>query len=254
MINENLTIQNPTKELKESGMTLTNAIAQHYKQASDIDSGKALSIAKSVVATITNNSYLCDCAKKNTGSIIDCINQAISLGLTIDANQYCWLIPYNTKVDGVWTKKIQLQVGFKGYIYKINKSFPNTKIQACLVKEKDVVEIKKVENNDIVNHTYSDPFSKESKNIIGAYCIITFADGKSIVETINRADIDLIKSKSKTKEDGVWEEWEGEMVKKSVIKRACKVHFPAEVSSLEEYDNKQYDIIPKTKSLEDMNK
>ena len=86
------------------------------------------------------------------------------------------------------------------------------------LKEGDTVEIKKVGNNDIVNHTYSDPFSNEEKKIIGAYSIVSFSDGKSIVETIDRREIDLIKSKSKTKEkDGkltVWQEWETEMIKK----------------------------------------
>lgn len=253
---QELTIPNNKDDVREKG-SLTDAIASYYLQNGNIDSGKALAIAKSVVATIKSNDYLKTIAMGNIDSLIDCINQAISIGLTIDANQYCWLVPYNCKVGNQWIKKIQLQIGYKGYIYKINKAFPSSKVQAVMVYKGDEVDIKKIDNNDVVNHTYNNPFDKD-KDVEGAYCIIRFADGSSFVETIGKDELDLIKSKSKTKEkDGyktVWQEWYSEMCKKSVIRRACKSLFPSELAELNEIDNEQYDLKqPKTEGLEKLN-
>jgi len=250
--NKVLTIPNNKNDVREKG-SLTDAIASYYLQNGEVDSGKALAIAKSVVATIKSNDYLMKIAMGNTDSLIDCVNQAISIGLTIDANQYCWLVPYKCKVDNQWITKIQLQIGYKGYIYKINKAFPSSKVQAVMVYEGDEISINKVDNNDIVNHTYSNPFDK-NKEIKGAYCIISFDNGSSFVETMGKEDLKLIQSKSKTKEGGCWTEWKSEMCKKSVIRRACKSLFPSELADLNSIDNEQYDLKqPKTQGLDDVN-
>jgi len=255
MENAQLTITDNKDEVKQAG-SLTNAIANKYLQNGNVDSGKALAIASSVVATIKANSYLMDLVKQNMDCTIDCINQAISLGLTIDANQYCWLVPYKCKEGNQWITKIQLQIGYKGYIYKINKAFPNTKVQAVLVYKGDEISISKVNNNDVVNHKKcSNPFiEKKDCDIEGVYCIIHFQNGMSFVETMSRNEIDLIKSKSKTKDGGVWAEFYGEMAKKSVIRRACKSLFPSELADLNTIDNEQYEMVqPKTKGLDDLN-
>jgi phage RecT family recombinase len=59
--------------------------------------------------------------------------------------------------------------------------------------------------------------------IIGAYAIFRAATGAVIHrEILTRSDIDKIKSKSLTKNDGVWGEWEPEMARKSAIRRGIK--------------------------------
>src|SRR5690606_4123369 len=39
----------------------------------------------------------------------------------------------------------------------------------------------------------------------------------------------------------IWDAWLSEMVKKSVVKRACKTHFKDLVADIEEIDNENYD-------------
>jgi len=222
------------KRLENRHLTLTDFVASEYRQSMGIDSGKALKIAYGVVSTISSNPYLQKIAKENIGSVVDCVRQAISLDLPVDANQYCWFIPYGNKVT--------LQIGYKGYIYKIKKIYPNTQFQVNLVYEGDEIKVKTKDNNDYVDHERVNSFSKSNDKIIGVYTIITFDNGKSVVETMDKKEIDLIKSKTKAKDGGVWKEWYGEMAKKAVIKRACKIHFSGEISNLDEFDNKQYDI------------
>jgi len=242
--------------------TMTDFVANIYREGTDFDTGKILTIARSVIATIKKSPKLLEIANNNREGFVNCINNAISLGLPIDANQYCYLVPYNCNINGQWSKTLQLQIGYKGYIYKIKQSFPNAIFQASLVRKLDEIKVYKEKNNDYVDQKYNSPLSKKNNDIIGAYCLITFLnnnDTKSVVEFLDKEDLDLIKSKSKTKEGRkdkygkiiltIWQEWEGEMCKKSAIRRACKVHFPSETKDLNEFDNKMYDITPKQKKL-----
>lgn len=260
-----------TEEIKgdKPQLTMTNVIANIYRAGTDYDTGKILTIAKSIVSTIKNNNNLFSIAKNNKKNLIDCINQAISLGLPIDQNQYCYLVPYKCNINGKWIKRLQLQIGYKGYIYKVKQNYPNAIFQASLIREKDTINLYKEKNNDYIDHKYGSPLSKENNVVLGAYCIITFLNNgknKSIVELLDKEDLDLIKSKSKTKEDRkdkngktiltIWQEWYGEMCKKSVIRRACKVHFSAQVKDLNEFDNQMYDVSKKpskTAGLEKIN-
>ena len=267
-------VQKIEKKEDKPKRTITDVVSNIYREATEYDMGKVLTIAKSVVSTLQANPKLNKIAKSNIGSLVNCVRQAISLGLPIDANQYCYLIPYKCKADN-WKEKLTLQVGYKGFIYKILKAYPNIKIEAKIVMEGDEIEVYKKDNNDYINHKYIDPLNLKNlnreekiKKVKGAYCILTFPNGKTIIEIIDREQIDLIKSKSKTIDNrknkyngeielSVWQEWFCEMCKKSVIRRACKIHFSAEVVDLNEFDNKMYDITPKkpnkTAGLEEAN-
>ncbi|MCK5633327.1 recombinase RecT [bacterium] len=225
---------------EERKQTMTDFVANIYRQATEFDAGKILTIARSVIATIKKDNKLLSIAKNNRDNFVNCINNAISLGLPIDENQYCYLVPYG--------QKLQLQIGYKGYIYKIKQSYPHTIFQASLRRELDEISFYKEKNNDYIDQKYN--LSAENQKIIGAYCIITFLFNnttKSVAEYLDRKELDKIKGKAKTKL--IWNEWEGEMCKKSAIRRACKIHFPSETKDLNEYDNKMYDITPKPKKL-----
>jgi len=230
---------------EERKKTQLEVISNMYREATEYDAGKVLTISKNLISILRQNSKLHEIAKRNIGSLVDCVRQAIGLNLTIDSNNYCYLIPYKNI--------IKLQIGYQGYIYKVKQNYPDVIFQVSLVKEGDEVVIHKEKNNDYVDHKYTNPFNNEEKKIIGVYSIITIKD-KTIVNFMNRKEIDNVKSIAKTKD--IWSKWEGEMCKKSIIRRACKVHFSSEIKDLNDFDNQYYDVSrpSKTKGLEDLNK
>lgn len=64
-----------------------------------------------------------------------------------------------------------------------------------------------------------------SKNIVAAYCIITFGDGREIAEimTIEQIKMSWLKSKNNASSDtSVHSQYTEEMAKRTVINRACK--------------------------------
>lgn len=96
----------------------------------------------------------------------------------------------------------------------------------------------------------------KSKNITFAYAIGKLADGSTIMEVMDREDLDYIRSLSETykafvagklkKEFVIWINFEGEMYRKTVLKRLCKYLPKTEqwnrVNEAVQLDNEEYSI------------
>lgn len=59
-------------------------------------------------------------------------------------------------------------------------------------------------------------------NMIGVYAVAKMKDGAAYVEIMNKAQIDKIRSVSRSKDSGPWVQWYDEMSRKSVIRRLSK--------------------------------
>jgi len=134
--------------------------------------------------------------------------------------------------------KISVTYNFQAYKNLVLNIYPESIIDIQLVYKDDDIFFKKDSGKVIYEHTITDPFAVK-KEIIGAYCVIKNKRGE-FLETINKDDIVKFKAVAKTKT--MWNEWEGEMVKKSIIKRACKTHFKDIVQNVDEIDNENYDL------------
>jgi recombination protein RecT len=161
--------------------------------------------------------------KCTPASIVKCILTAARLGLSLDPNiNHAYLIPYGDQC------KIEISyIGLADIIYKENGII----IDARIVRVDDDFEVV----NGKVNHKYN-PFSKA--DIIGYYATGRYPDGRLQTEFMNLDDIAKVRSKSKG--GNVWNEWEEEMGKKSVIRRLSK-HLPKTGNSgkVIEFDNKK---------------
>lgn len=200
-------------------------------------------IASEIIAVRNSNEKLMQCTEK---SIIQCMRDALTLGLTVNKNNFCWLVAYGSQAT--------LQIGYKGYIHKIKKIFSDTTFNVGLIYEGDEFI---VSENEQVGAKYTlnrkDPFAKD--NLKGVYCYIKI-NNRGYLEIMNKQELDLVRSKNQAEKYGkesAWSEWYGEMAKKTVIKRACKIHFAQEIKDLEEYDNKQYNLQSKVIGLEELN-
>jgi len=134
--------------------------------------------------------------------------------------------------------KVIVDYNYQAYKNKMYNIYPETKFDLQLVHQGDKFEFKKDSGRVTYTHKLVDPFS-DQKTIMGTYCIIKNNRGE-FIEILNRTEIEKMKNVAKTK--NIWETWYGEMVLKSVIKRACKRHFKDKFANIEALDNENYDL------------
>ncbi len=130
-------------------------------------------------------------------------------------NRECYAIPYGNN--------LQFQTDYKGEIklakkYSIN---PIKDIYAKLVREGDEFEEAIKEGRQIVNFK---PKSFNNGNILGAFAVALFQDGSMIYETMSVDEIEHTRTKfSKMPNGQAWKDSRGEMYKKTVLRRLCKL-------------------------------
>lgn len=134
--------------------------------------------------------------------------------------------------------KLMVSYNYQAYKNKVLVIYPDSLFDVQVVYQGDDFSFRKESGRVIYSHSINDPFS-DHKTIIGAYCVIKNTRGE-FLETINMEEINKMKNVAKTKV--IWDAWFGEMVKKSIIKRACKLHFKDLVASIETVDNENYDL------------
>lgn len=134
--------------------------------------------------------------------------------------------------------KVLVSYNYQAYKNKLLMIYPDSKFDQQLVNEGDEFSFKKESGKVFYTHKINNPFHT-NKNIIGAYCIIKNERGE-FIETLNMDDINKMRSVARTQK--IWKTWFGEMVMKSVIKRACKRHFKDVIRNMEEVDNENYDL------------
>jgi len=151
-------------------------------------------------------------------------------------------------VDRIFIDGETITIGFRGkllitYNYQAYKNlllniYPETIFDMQIVNDGDSFSFNKENGKIIYSHKINDPFAL-NKKIIGTYCIIKNSRGE-FLETLNMQDIEKMKAVATTK--NIWNDWQSEMVLKSVIKRACKRHFRDIVVNAEKIDNENNDL------------
>jgi hypothetical protein len=59
---------------------------------------------------------------------------------------------------------------------------------------------------------------------------------------MSKKEIDKVKNTSKMKNGGIWGTWEIEMIKKSVVRRGCKLMFAEAIAGINEVDDRFFDL------------
>lgn len=143
-------------------------------------------------------------------------------------------------------KHITLQSTGISYDYIAYKNkmllvYPESQIDMSLVFAGDTFDFRKESGKVFYSHKIADPFKASSKDadIIGAYCVVKNNRGE-FLNTLNKLEIEKHRKVAKT--DYIWKAWFGEMVLKTIIKKACKQHFDDVFTKIEEIDNENNDI------------
>lgn len=171
-------------------------------------------VARVALNSIRKNPKLCQCAPE---TLCMAIMEASSLGLEIDQRGQAYLVSFWNSKTG--TYDVQLITGYKGLIDLVYRSGKVSSIMAEVVGENDKFNVT-LGLEPKLEHV---PNLAGRGEIIAAYAVAIMKEGQKQFTVILREDIDKIRNASKSKDSGPWKDWESEMVKKTVLKRLCKM-------------------------------
>ena len=143
-----------------------------------------------------------------------CLGKGAYLGLDF-FNGECYAIPYGGNM--------QFQTDYKGEIKlcKRHSKNPVKDIFAKVVREGDFFE-EEVDSGIQKVRYKPQPFS--DNQMIGAFAIVLYKDGSMLYDTMSKKEIEKVRDTySKAKDSQAWKDSTGEMYKKTVLRRLCKL-------------------------------
>ena len=183
------------------------------------------------------------------GSIAEAFKTSIEVGLPVNAYQLAYLTKYG--------RELTYHIGYKGYLYKIRQLRKGAYVEVHLLWSDD--EFSYQSQSGRAEYTYKPAKSVRSDfgNVTGGFVYMAWSqNGReySCVHTMSRQELDEAKRASKAK-NGPWNNWPGEMMKKVILRRACKLEFISDpdMERIIEIDNKEYDRPSQTPQTEQIN-
>ena len=165
---------------------------------------------------IAGNEYSMRIAMGNRQSVINAVTNVGAIGISLNpAKRQAYLVPR----DG----KICLDISYMGLLDLAIQSGSIMWGQAELVYTQDRFELHGFDKPP--SHA-RDPFAKERGEITGAYVVVKTREGDYLTTCMSIDEVLDIRNRSaswKQGQKGPWKTDEGEMIKKTVIKRAYKL-------------------------------
>ena len=155
-----------------------------------------------------------DFSKCEPNSVVRTLMKGAFLGLDF-FNGECYAIPYGSSV--------QFQTDYKGEVKLCKKysSNPIRDIYAKVVREGDFFEEVIESGQQVINFR---PKQFNDGDILGAFAVCLYKDGSMIYDTMSKAEIETTRDNySKMKSGQAWTKSFGEMCKKTVLRRLCKL-------------------------------
>lgn len=166
------------------------------------------------VSLLNENNQLANFAKQyGTAQIKLGMLKAAYLGLSFQSKE-CYLVPYGNQLN--------FMVDYKGSV-KLAKRYstrPIKEIYAKVVKAGDTLDIGIEDGIQKVNFK---PLALNDGEIVGVFAVCQFVDGGLLVETMTKSEIEKARNQSKAKNSVPWQNFYGEMSKKTVLHRLCKM-------------------------------
>lgn len=147
-------------------------------------------------------------------SMAVCLCKAAYLGLDY-FNGECYAIPYGGELN--------FQTDYKGEI-KMCKRFSRNPIKDIFAKVVRQDDFFTEEVDAGVQNVIYRPQPFSNKPMIGAFAIVVFKDGSMMYDTMSVEEIENVRNTySKAKDSQAWKSSTGEMYKKTVLRRLCKL-------------------------------
>jgi recombination protein RecT len=153
-----------------------------------------------------------DLLKADRSSLFGACVTAAQLGLVTDGVLgQAYLVPYKGKV--------QLIPGYKGLLMLARQSGEISSIEVDTIHEFDEVDLIMGDESRLTIR----PNWTSRGRIVGAYAIARFKDGGIQRALMTKEEIDRIRDASPSKNSPAWRNHYGEMAKKTVFRRLCKM-------------------------------
>jgi recombination protein RecT len=182
-------------------------------------SGGALNFEREAgfaVQIVTANEYTMRVSMDNRQSVINAVTNVAAIGISLNpAKRQAYLVPR----DG----RICLDISYMGLLDLAIQSGSIMWGQSELVYEQDRFELQGFDKPPSHNRN---PFAKERGPIVGVYVVVKTRDGDYLTTCMAIDEVYDIRNRSsswKSGQKGPWKTDEGEMIKKTVIKRAYKL-------------------------------
>ena len=165
------------------------------------------------IQAIQANDYLAKIATNNQASLQNAIVNIASIGISLNpALKHAYLVP---RKGGVC-----LDLSYMGLLHLAQSSGVILWGQCKIVRANDTYQNQGLSKEPShLSNTFGD-----RGDIVGAYCTVKTIDGDYLTEEMSIAEIFDIRSRSEAfkKGNGPWKTDEGEMIRKTVVKRAYK--------------------------------
>ena len=217
------------KQLKMMEKEILKALPKH------MDIGR---LSRVTLSLVKGNQGLLKVFNDDPASLWASILLAAQMGLEPNTMGTCFIIPYYSNVDK--KNHAQFQMGYRGYLKLLYNSNEIESAHVEVVYERDHLDIQFGIENKFIHKPYLDGDRGKSKIY---YLIVKFKTGGHFIEFMTKDQIDLIRDRSKSKNNGPWVTDYDEMAKKTVVKRAAK-YLPLSVEIQRAFS--QDDVIKRT--------
>lgn len=169
-------------------------------------------------------------------SFLNSLMQLANFGLNPDGRN-AHLIPFG--------KAVTLIIDYKGLVTLALRSPRVSKVEAFAVHKNDVFRVV----NGEVTHEVDNPFGDRGE-VIGYYAVCQFTDGVKKYEVMSKAEVDAVRSRSRSGNNGPWVTDYNEMAKKTVFKRLTKwLPVTPELVAAVQKDDEEYDNTRKARGV-----
>lgn len=178
------------------------------------------------VSSINTTPKLREC---DPASILSCVMKCSALGLepsAVDGLGRAYILPYGSKTG----MHAQVIIGYKGMIDLARRSGQLKSIHAQAVYDGDDFSHWEDETGQHFTFKANRDISHDPKNLTDVYVCAQLKDGGFVFETMTRKEVDAIRERSKTKNNGPWVTDYEAMALKTVIRRSFR-YLPVSVEA-----------------------
>ena len=189
----------------------------------DLSSDRSLNFraeAEFAIQSLMASDFAMGVAQRNRTSVVNAVQNIAAIGISLNpAKKQAYLVPR----DG----KICLDISYMGLMDLAMQSGSIRWAQCALVHQADAFALNGLDKQP--DHKFN-PFAKDRGPIVGVYAVVKTNDGDYLTHPMAIDDVYAVRDKSqawlaflnKKTKSCIWQDHEGEMVKKTCIKQAYK--------------------------------
>jgi recombination protein RecT len=187
-------------------------------------------MARVTLTAMTRTPKLSEC---EPASFFQCLMTLSQWGLEPDG-RHAHLIPFENRKRGV--VECQLIIDYKGFVQLAMRTGNIASIHCDAVCENDEFDY---DCGEVLRHKID--FRKPRGEAYAFVCIIKMKDGGKKCEVMTRDEVEAIRKRSRSANNGPWVTDFTEMAKKTVFRRASKwIELSSEIRDAFEHDDKDY--------------